>query len=282
MSRDLERSVKDRIKSIAKSQDRAFNDVWKALALERFLARLARSNRVDNLIFKGGFLLGKYLPLGRETVDLDFSLTGTDGALDSVKDLIQGILSIPYDDGFIFEGLEVTEMNHPHMAYPGYEAKAVGRLGHTRTKIKIDLGIGDRVKPEGKTLPLLSLGDKPLFESSVSIRAYPLSYIVAEKMEAIVYRGGTNSRMKDFYDLIVLSQHNDFSIKEHTKVIHAVFEHRRTPRPSTLSYDSSALKTLSQNWKRFIGTLEDQYKRNVPAEFSTVITQIDRMIRELE
>ena len=36
MSKDLERSLKDRIKAIAKTQNRAFNDLWKTLVLERF------------------------------------------------------------------------------------------------------------------------------------------------------------------------------------------------------------------------------------------------------
>ena len=40
MSKDLERSLKDRIKAIAKAENRAFNDIWKTLVLERFLSRL--------------------------------------------------------------------------------------------------------------------------------------------------------------------------------------------------------------------------------------------------
>ena len=102
MSKNLERSLKDRIKAIAKAQNRAFNDVWKALALERFIARLARSDKLDNFIFKGGFLLGKYIRLGRETIDLDFSLAGTEGTVDYIRTMIEEILSLPYDDGFTF------------------------------------------------------------------------------------------------------------------------------------------------------------------------------------
>lgn len=281
MSKDLERSLKDRIKAIAKAQNRAFNDVWKALALERFLARLARSDKLDRFIFKGGYLLGKYLRLGRETIDLDFSLTGTEGTVDAIRALIEEILSLPYDDGFTFEGLEVQEMNHPHMNHPGYEARTTACLGQTRTKIRMDLGIGDKVVPVKKTLPLLALNDKPLFESEISIQAYPLSYIFAEKMEAVVYRGGTNSRMKDFYDLIALSQLADFSPQDHADVVRSVFEHRGTSLPTTLSYDKEAIETMSRNWKRFVGTLEEEFQANVPAGFSAVVDKIDDMIKEL-
>lgn len=281
MSKDLERSLKDRIKAIAKAQNRAFNDVWKALSLERFLARLARSDKLDNFIFKGGFLLGKYIRLGRETIDLDFSLTGTEGTVDAIRILLEEILSLPYDDGFTFEGIEVQEMRHPHMNYPGYEVRTTACLGQTRTKIRMDFGIGDQVVPEKKTLPLLALNDKPLFESEISIQAYPLSYIFAEKLEAVVYRGGTNSRMKDFYDLMVLSQLAEFSPQDNIRVVRSVFEHRRTALPTKLSYDVEAIETMSRNWRRFIGALEEEFQANVPAEFSAVINEIEKLLAKV-
>lgn len=282
MSKDLERSLKDRIKAIAKDQNRAFNDVWKALALERFLARLARSDKLENFIFKGGFLLGKYLRLGRETIDLDFSLTDTKGTVESIGAVIQKILSLPYDDGFTFEALEVQEMNHPHMNYPGYEVRTTACLGQIRTKIRMDFGIGDQVVSQKKRLPLLALNGKPLFESEISIQAYPLSYIFAEKMEAVVYRGDTNSRMKDFYDLLVISQLAEFSFQDHVKVIRSVFEHRGTPLPTALSYNAEAVATMSRNWKRFIGALEQNFQANVPAEFLSVVKKIDLMLSSLK
>lgn len=91
MSKDLERSLKDRVKAIAKAQNRAFNDVWKALALERFLVRLSRSDKQSRFVFKGGYLLSKYMRLGRETTDLDFSLSGTEGTVETVQSLIEEI-----------------------------------------------------------------------------------------------------------------------------------------------------------------------------------------------
>ena len=281
MSKDLERSLKDRIKAIAKAQNRAFNDLWRTLALERFLARLARSDKLDRFVFKGGFLLSKYLRLGRETADLDFSLTKTAGSIESVKALIEEILSLPYDDGFNFENLAVEEMRHPHMDYPGYGVTTIAFLGQTRTTISMDLGIGDQVAPEKRSLALLSLNNKPLFESEISIQVYPLSYIFAEKLEAIVYRGGTNSRMKDFYDVIVISKLQDFNLKASAAVVGSVFEHRKTVLPTKLSYDQQAIDVLSRDWKRFIGTLEDEFAENVPEEFMEVIAKIEDLLHAL-
>lgn len=281
MSKELERSLKDRIKAIAKVQNRAFNDLWKTLALERFLARLARSDKLDQFIFKGGFLLSKYLRLGRETADLDFSLTKTTSSIESVSTLIEEILSLPYDDGFSFQDLVVAEMRHPHMDYPGYAVTTIACLGQTRTTIRMDIGIGDQVVPERRSLALLALNSKPLFESDISIQVYPLSYIFAEKLEAIVYRGGTNSRMKDFYDVIVISKLPDLDLKASAIVVGSVFEHRKTVLPKKLSYNQQAIDVLSRGWKRFIGTLEDEFANNVPKEFVEVVAEIEDLLHAL-
>lgn len=281
MSKDLERSLKDRIKTIAKVQNRAFNDLWKTLALERFLARLARSDKLDRFIFKGGFLLSKYLRLGRETADLDFSLTSTEGSVESVRALIEGIIIVPSEDGFSFQELTVEETRRPHMDYPGYEVSATACLGQTRTKIRMDLGIGDEVVPEKKSLALLAHNNKPLFESEISIQVYPLSYIFAEKLEAIIYRGGTNSRMKDFYDIIVISKLPDFDLKASASAVGSVFEHRKTALPKRLSYDQQAIDVLSRGWKRFIGTLEDEFAENMPKAFMEVVAKIEALLHAL-
>lgn len=281
MSKDLERSLKDRIKAIAKVQNRAFNDLWKTLSLERFLARLARSDRVDQFIFKGGFLLSMYFRLGRETADLDFSLTKTTGTIESVRTLIAEILSLPYDDGFSFQNLVVEEMRHPHMDYPGYAVTTIACLGQTRTTVRMDLGIGDQVTPEKRPLALLSLNNKPLFESEISIQVYPLSYILAEKLEAIVYRGGTNSRMKDFYDILAIAGLTDFDLEVSIVVVQSVFDHRKTLLPREISYDDQAIDSLSRGWRRFIGTLEDEFAEKVPKEFAEVLAKINDLLRVL-
>lgn len=52
-----EQALKDRLKVIANSERRTFNDVWRELALERFLVRLSKSEYRDKFIFKGGMLL---------------------------------------------------------------------------------------------------------------------------------------------------------------------------------------------------------------------------------
>ena len=66
MSKISEDALKDRLKNLAKEKGIAVSELLKKLYLERFLARLARSDYSDKLIFKGGHLLGYYLAIGRQ------------------------------------------------------------------------------------------------------------------------------------------------------------------------------------------------------------------------
>ena len=68
-----EQALKARLKHIGKEKGKSFNEVWKLLVLERFLARLSRSEYSDKFIFKGGLLLSYYLTIGRETIDIDLT-----------------------------------------------------------------------------------------------------------------------------------------------------------------------------------------------------------------
>jgi hypothetical protein len=66
----------------------------------------------------------------------------------------------------------------------------------------VDIGFGDAVTPEARLVVFPSLlGDDP-----ISLLAYPVETVLAEKFLAIATLGMLNSRMKDYYDLLVLGR----------------------------------------------------------------------------
>ena len=65
------------------------------------------------------------------------------------------------------------------------------------------------------------------------LKAYPKETVVAEKYEAMVSLGITNSRMKDFYDLWILSTQFEFTGAVLMKAVKATFERRGTTLPAT-------------------------------------------------
>lgn len=72
MTADIEKSLKAKLRTIAKEKHRDPADLWQALVLERFLVRLAKSRHHDHFVLKGGVLLSRYVAIGRETTELDF------------------------------------------------------------------------------------------------------------------------------------------------------------------------------------------------------------------
>src|SRR5689334_7896788 len=102
MSKAIEQSVKQKVKSIAEKQSRTFNDVWQEVVLERWLARLASSPYRKNFIFKGAMCLLRYVELQRETRDLDFLIKDLTASISDVKKYLSEVSSLSLDDGFTF------------------------------------------------------------------------------------------------------------------------------------------------------------------------------------
>jgi hypothetical protein len=78
------------------------------------------------------------------------------------------------------------------------------------------------------------------------LAAYPRATVVAEKFQAMVALGFGNSRMKDFFDLWVLSREFHFDGEELARAISATF--RRT----ALSQKNLGVveRSLETSWRR--------------------------------
>ncbi len=67
------------------------------------------------------------------------------------------------------------------------------------TPLKIDISTGDAITPrEVRYSFKLMLEDR-----SIDIWAYNLETVLAEKLETIITRATTNTRMRDFYDIYI-------------------------------------------------------------------------------
>ena len=87
------------------------------------------------------------------------------------------------------------------------------------------------------------------------VLAYPRETVFAEKLEAITKLGLLNSRMKDFYDLALLSRHYSFGGAVLLEAVQATFWHRETPiepEPIGLTQAYFADPARSLQWRAFI------------------------------
>lgn len=180
MKSAIEQSIKEKIKALAKERKTTFAELWRNLILERFLTRLARSSYREKFVLKGGTLLAKYIPIGRETQDLDFFIQKLSNTEQSLKTILQAICDINPDDSFAFEVTKIKILTHTQLAYTGAEITLLAKFGATRTIMRIDLGFGDRVEPIEYPLELTATAKGPLFESKISLHCYPKEFIFAE------------------------------------------------------------------------------------------------------
>jgi hypothetical protein len=226
-SKNVVASVLARLRNVAESRGSSFNDILQSYVIERFLARLARSSYSDGVLLKGALMLRVWgVSRARPTMDIDLLRRGeADQA--SLVQLVANCAAIEdSSDGVIFDATTiVAEAIREGTDYGGTRIRLQARMGNVRQTVQIDFGVGDAVHPHPKTVdyPVL-LGGTP-----VRLNAYPVETSVAEKYHAMVEFDMQNSRMKDFYDIWVLSRTIDFSGNALSEAIRLTFERRNAP-----------------------------------------------------
>jgi predicted nucleotidyltransferase component of viral defense system len=271
MSKAIEQSIKEKLKNISKKEGVSFQILLETLFLERFMVRLATSKYKENFIFKGGMCLDQYLEMGRETRDLDFLMHKMESNAEKIQKIFEEVSFTKMNDGFEFTGVELDLLSIEHKKYPGYRMSITGKLGQIKQKITVDVGVGDVVRP--RLLDVELLHDKgPLFESSISINAYPTEYIFAEKYEAIIHLGESNGRMKDFYDCYQLIQETSISKDNFKDAIQATFTNRGTK----LTPIPDIADQLSVRWSGFV-----RKNKISDLKLSIVILEINNFLKKI-
>ncbi len=271
MTSSKEQALKAKILRIANDTGETAASIWQNLMLERFLARLAQSSFRDAFILKGGLLLSKYMPIGRQTQDLDFFAKNIKNEENLLRSAFEAITQQEIDDGFEFKNINVRPLIHPHMSYLGAQISLFGFFGKIRFKIEIDLGFGDIVQDIIQEIPLIKNCNVPLFEGSIHLRCYPKEFIFAEKLETIIYRGEKNSRMKDFHDIYSMIEKEDSLNKQRLKkAILAVFDHRKTVFDLSF-FQSKEIKMLETHWTHYFRGLNSKTFKTLPSSFMDLI-----------
>ena len=138
----------------------------------------------------------------RPTRDLDLLGHGDpDPAV--VATSIRSICSVEVpDDGVVFDvaGIEAAPIRVEE-EYSGVRIRTAATIAGVRLPIRIDVGFGDVITPEP-----IEINYPALLNATIpNLSVYPPETVVAEKLETIVSPGIANSRMKDFYDLWMIT-----------------------------------------------------------------------------
>lgn len=169
--------------------------------MERFLERMSLSKYSGNLILKGGLLIASMVGLdNRATMDIDTTIRNYNLSAEDTEKMIEDIIAIPLDDGTRF-AVKSFEGIMDDAEYPGIRFKLEAALDNMKTPLKIDISTDDVITPKE-----INYEYKLMFEErSIPLLAYNLETVLAEKMETIISRGTLNTRMRDYYDLMILN-----------------------------------------------------------------------------
>lgn len=225
---DIAASIQAKLLHIAHTQRLDYNLMLKRYAMERLLYRLSRTAHMERFVLKGAVLFYAWGgSIFRPTKDLDLLGFGdptgpemvavfrevANKGLEAADGLIlhaDSVESEPIRDGDLYAGLRITLR---------------ANLGKSEIKMQVDIGFGDAVVPGPVQLEFPTLLEGVPFQ----LRAYQPETVIAEKLDALVKLEYRTSRMKDLYDIWILSETRQFSSKVLSEAVRATFVRRGSP-----------------------------------------------------
>lgn len=195
------KQMKDLIRNQAHSDSGKSQMLLRVYAMERFLERITLSDFRNSFILKGGMLIASMVGLdNRATLDIDTTIKclplSPESAVQIIADIIT--ISLPYSMRFEIKGAE-TIMDEAD--YSGVRVSMNAYMESMRIPLKVDISTGDEITPSE-----VQYSYKLMFEDRrINLCAYNIETVLAEKLETVLSRGILNTRLRDFYDLHILS-----------------------------------------------------------------------------
>jgi hypothetical protein len=186
----------------------------------------------------------------RTTMDMDATIKGKTLTAPEISSVVGKILRTPIDDGVELT-LQGVEEIREEADYPGFRVSIAAVLDKTRQTLKVDITTGDYVTPKE-----IEYSFRLMFEDrTISILAYNLETVLSEKFETLVTRGVTNTRMRDFYDIYILTSTQTFDAEIFRSALRKTVEKRGTSEQIEDMYEAIAMveesSVMIDLWERY-------------------------------
>ena len=275
--KNISASVRARLLNRSREDNRSFNELLQYYGMERFLYRLSVSEYESHYILKGALMLRAWnSPEFRPTMDIDMlGRTRNDEA--NIISQIRTVMSVEVEpDGLTFDPASIqSERITEDANYDGIRIRFRGALGTARINMQIDIGFGDIVYPCPERAELPCMLDAP----APSLLCYSRESAIAEKFEAMVSLGELNSRMKDFYDIWLLSRQFAFEFNRLAEAIKLTFQQRDTKLNEPIDAFSKAFVTSRQPlWSAFRRRLNQVH---LPESFAEITAEVEAFIEPI-
>lgn len=218
--------LKAKIRNMSGGDGKKAQTLLRMYIMERFLVRISESEFKDFFILKGGMLVSALVGVHtRATMDIDTTIRAIPLTMEEASRVLNQIINIQNPDGITYRITNTKEIMEG-FEYPGVRFLMEARLDNLREALRIDISTGDIITPSAVNYQYrLMFGD-----NAISLWTYNLETLLAEKIETIVARGAANTRMRDFYDVFILTELKNDNIDFHvlSNAIRATCEKRGT------------------------------------------------------
>ena len=194
------KQLKDLIRNLSKEVGIEAHVLIRKYMMERFLERVSSSKYNGSFILKGGMLVAAFVGVeARATMDIDTTIKGIPVTIVDMERTITEISNIDLDDNVKFRIKKISEIMD-EAEYSGIRFSMDAVLDGAVIPLKIDISTGDVITPRE-----IAYSYKLMFEDrTIPIMTYPIETVLAEKLETVISRSITNTRMRDFYDIHIL------------------------------------------------------------------------------
>ena len=265
-------SVRQKLLNKSKEHSQPFNELLQYYGLERFLYRLSTSKYRDKFVLKGALLFTVWRQSAiRATVDIDLLGKVSNNPADIVK-IFQEICDLQVEgDGLIFESASVTaEQITVDADYQGVRVQLYGYLDTARIRVQVDIGFSDVITPASEVSDYPTILDLPV----PRLNCYNKETAIAEKLQAMVKLDLFNSRMKDIYDIWVLSKRFAFDSLSLMNAITNTFKRRGTEVTANITTFTERYYHNEEKVAQWKGFLKRSKVSNIPTDLEKVINSV--------
>lgn len=263
MSSNSAQAIKAKLRNISKEKNVDFNSLMRFYMYDRFVERLSKSKYRDNFILKGGFYLSNLFGINnRSTMDIDTAIRKAEFTEDNLIKMVTEIINIDVDDNVKFK-FEKCMPIRDEDEYGGLRIVISFQLENIKDKFHIDLATGDPIFPGPDNYKYESLIGNEVYK----VWSYNIETVLAEKIETVLSKLDTTSRMKDYYDIYLIYKFKFDKVdkEKFKKTIDKTFKRREFNSDLMTNFniikDSVFLKDSWTNYSR-----KNSYAKNVDFE----------------
>ena len=272
--------LKSIIKNLATEKHISAQLVMQNFMLERLLERISLSKYRSNFILKGGFLIAAMVGLDtRATMDMDATIKGLPVNDVTVRQMFEEICKVELHDEVTFSFLGVGEIREGD-DYTGYRVHLTANYPPMAVPLKLDITTGDKITPREIEYRFKLL----LEDRSISVLAYNLETVMAEKLETVISRGDQNTRPRDYYDVYILEklQRSNINSESLRQALIATSEKRGTAQivknHQSIMATVKASQVMLEQWTGYQKSFE--YASDVA--FSDVCDAVMQIMAEID